>query len=431
MLNCVVYYSIFGLVFFCLMRKFIFTIIVGLIVFAFSPAAFAQDGRYYEKALDAYEENDLDIAERYFKLEVESNPDNGYAWYGLGLVYIDRYNSVESDSSLSYVEMASESFDKALEAVPADDLETLCDICSDRIEMAMALNDLEKLLEVCDKYVLYAKNSGASDHISYSFMTRAVIYQSVSLGGDVDIEEALPYIVSDISDALISDESAYDFEDYLDLFVEEEPSYELYRSYRAIHDMLTKRLDESEDLEDMLNRCIDSLEKKWAPFRKAIAKKVTDSEHKAESKSESVRSESSKRAAETAAADKAAAESSASATRQARTIRIPFKTVYGMRQVDCSVDSRKQVACYRPDVSGIRITVLMANNILSGAASSGIKVGSTVTLPKCVIGGISLGNVKATVVENLHPALEFGPGVFGKGAKVSIDDSSKVLIITR
>ena len=86
-------------------------------IFAYTGwMAFSGDGKYknsvnYVKGMEALQDSNYAEAMKYLNKEIAKNPDNGYAYYGLGMAYEATGNPSE----------ALDNFNVAIKNIPLDD----------------------------------------------------------------------------------------------------------------------------------------------------------------------------------------------------------------------------------------------------------------------------------------------------------------------
>ena len=126
-------------------------------------------------------------------------------------------------------------------------------------------------------------------------------------------------------------------------------------------------------------------------------------------------------------------------------VEIPFTTCNGVTKVDCTINKLPLNFVFDTGASQVTISQVEANFMFKNGylsprdivgketyqvATGAIAVGTTIVLREIEFGGITLNDVRASVVETQNAPLLLGQSVFQRLGKIEIDNINRVLKIT-
>jgi clan AA aspartic protease (TIGR02281 family) len=139
-------------------------------------------------------------------------------------------------------------------------------------------------------------------------------------------------------------------------------------------------------------------------------------------------------------------EKSSNSEKEIKTVSIPMKSKGGgTYEVPCKINDLGLNMIFDTGASDISISQTevqfmlkngyLTNNDITGTqkymdANGNIEIGTTLIFRKVDFGGLILKNVKASVVHNKNAPLLFGQSALSKYGKITIDNESKIIIIT-
>ena len=136
---------------------------------------------------------------------------------------------------------------------------------------------------------------------------------------------------------------------------------------------------------------------------------------------------------------------SATGLSEGQTVEIPFTPDNGCMSVKCTINDLPLTFIFDTGASIVSMSQLEANFMLKNGylkrddiigsgnfvdANGDVSVGTVINLRNVEFGGLTLNNVRASVVSNQKAPLLLGQSVLGRLGSIKIDNQSKKLIIT-
>jgi clan AA aspartic protease (TIGR02281 family) len=128
-----------------------------------------------------------------------------------------------------------------------------------------------------------------------------------------------------------------------------------------------------------------------------------------------------------------------------RVVEIPFIAANGVTKVDCTINNLPLNFIFDTGASDVTISQVEANFMFKNGylsdkdiigkqyyrvADGNISVGTTIILNEIQFGGLTLKNVRASVVKSQNAPLLLGQTVLQRLGKIEIDNTKRILKIT-
>lgn len=128
------------------------------------------------------------------------------------------------------------------------------------------------------------------------------------------------------------------------------------------------------------------------------------------------------------------------------TVEVPFSKEHGVCKVNCSINGLPLYFVFDTGASDVSLSqveanFMMKNDYLSSKDVSGkqyyqdatgnVSEGTVIVLRKVDFGGVTLQNVKASVVKNQKAPLLLGQSVLSRLGRIEIDNENKVIKIRK